>query len=86
MINALRPFFARFAASIVAGLAVWLGSTFGIELSNEDTEAISAAAITVMFVVYSIVHKLVSKWTNPGDAAAPKLIKKEVAETERLNS
>lgn len=71
----LKPYIARVAASLVAGLAAWLASKYGIVVPEEAKGQLTQAAVAVMMVVwgivYAITHKVVNTKVNPTDAAKP---------------
>lgn len=60
MFDLLKPFLARVAGSIVAGLAAWLAAK-NIPLKPDDISALTGALVTLSYVVYSVVHILVDK-------------------------
>lgn len=69
MWDMLKPFIARFVGGIAASLASWLSIKYGITLEPETTQGVVAVGVGVAFIVYSIVHRLVSKKTDPADKA-----------------
>ena len=69
MFNILRPYLARVFASVAAGVALWAGEHFGVNLLPEHVEAISAFLMTLALIVYGVVHKAINSRVNPTDAA-----------------
>ena len=72
MINALRPYFSRLIAPLVAALLLYLG-TKGINLPEDAaghlTEVGAIALVAVFQIISAIVHRTVDKKVNPADAA-----------------
>jgi hypothetical protein len=85
----LRPFLSGIVGSVVAGLIAWLAAR-GINL-DQDSQA-KLVKMLVGFIlplfggVFSIVHKVVAKYTNPGDAATSQLAEEHVHENEQLKA
>ncbi len=69
MFDLLKPFLARIAGSLIAGLAAFLSAHEIIVLTQNDISALVSTMLVVFGIVYSIAHKLISKKTNPGDIA-----------------
>lgn len=65
MFDLLKPFLARIAGSLAAGLATWLAAK-NVPLKPDDVAALSGAFVTVAYVVYSFVHILVDKKLGSG--------------------
>jgi hypothetical protein len=90
MINALRPFLSRIIGWAVAGLCGWLAVRFGVSIDTDtQTELVVAlvgVVIPLMGGVASVVHRLVDKRLNPGDAASSHLAVVERAETAELKT
>lgn len=86
----MQVFISRIVAAWVAGLASWLLVKFGIGISVEDqanvVEHLVGIIIPVGMTCYAIVHKLLSKRTNPGDAASSTLAASEASETSVLKA
>lgn len=80
MVDALRPILARLIGSLVAALATWLATRWGIQLDEgargQLTAGLLSVALGVFGVVYSLVHRAVSTRVNPADAATPALAEK----------
>ncbi len=62
-------------AAFVAGTIVKVASAHGITL---DTSEMQVVLTTVMLGVYALVHRVISKKSNPQDVAAPE-IRRELA-------
>ena len=87
MLDALRPFIARLVGTFIAAISGWLVAK-GVEI-DQETQAQLVNSLTLllwplMTVVYAVVHKVVSKWTNPGDAASSHLAVAEKIETQNI--
>lgn len=86
----MQVFIARIIAAWIAGLAGWLMVKFGIGISAEDqanfTTHLVGIVIPVMTTLYAVAHKLLSKKTNPGDAASSHLAAREDTETAQLKA
>lgn len=86
----MQVFIARIVAAWVAGIAGWLMVKFGIGISPEDqtnfTTHLVGVIIPTIFTIYGIAHKLLSKHTNPGDAASSHLAAREDTETAQLKA
>lgn len=82
--------FSRVIGAWVAAAAVYLSSKFGIVLDDNAQEQIMAGAIAVAFAlaqtIYAIVHRVIDKRVNPGDAASSHLAAVEKQETTRLKA
>ena len=69
MFDLLKPFIARLAGSAAAWIAAYFAGHQLVTLTNDDQTTITSFLVLIALVVYSIVHKLVSKSTNPTDGA-----------------
>ena len=71
--NAIAPYLSRLIATAVAFGASWLAQRLGIVLDEETQTQITTAGVLVILAVfqtiYVLVHKFVSRFTNPTDAA-----------------
>lgn len=76
-----RLFIARIMAGLIATLAGWLSTKWGIVLDADTQGQLAASIVTQLFVIFSIVypilHKLFDSRINPGDAASVRLAKEE---------
>lgn len=72
--DSIRPLLARLVGILVAYLAVWLAAHFNVVLSEDDKAKLTEGLVVLL--IYSITHRLVSKKTNPADAATEKLAHK----------
>lgn len=92
--SALRPFLARLIASAVAGIAAWLAARWTIELDSDSQQQITAAVVVLAMAVaqwvgttaYGVVHRVLNKRLNPGDAASSHLATAEAKETAQLKA
>jgi uncharacterized membrane protein (DUF441 family) len=84
--DALRPFFSRIAAALVALLITWLTAK-GINL-DQDTQSNLRQLIetTIYIIVYAISHRVIDKRVNPGDAAGSHLAVSEKQESAVLKA
>jgi uncharacterized membrane protein len=75
--NWLRPFLSRLISTLVAALAAWLTTRYGINLDTETQGKIIEDVVTIVLPVFgivnSVVHKLIDKRINPGDTASSHL-------------
>lgn len=69
----MRPFIARIVAAISGGIVAFLAGTLGLPVSEEAAtfirEGITALGMAVWLVGYAVVHRLISRVTNPNDVA-----------------
>lgn len=74
MHNAL---FARIAAVLAATLVTWLLSWAGVPVSEDEranlikwlTEGITALGVFFWLLLYPLIHRAISRKTNPADTA-----------------
>ena len=69
MFDLLKPFLARIAGSVAAFIATFLSAHEVAVLTNDDMTTLVSFLLLVFSIVYGVVHKLVSKKTNPDDVA-----------------
>lgn len=69
MFDLLKPFLARIAGSIAGFIVTFLSAHEIAVLSNDDITTLVSFLLLVFSVVYGVVHKLISKKTNPADTA-----------------
>lgn len=71
--EAFRSWIARGLAAVVAGLSTWIADTIGPAWAlAEDEQTVAVGFLVgVALAVYSAVHRLVNRWINPADEAAP---------------
>jgi hypothetical protein len=86
MIDSIRPFLSRILAGWIAALVVYLNAKFGVTLDGDTQTAILTLALGLFSTIYSIVHRVIDKQLNPGDAASSHLASKEEAEAQVLKS
>lgn len=86
----MQVFLARILAAWIAGLAGWLMVKFGIAITPEDqanfVTHLVGIVIPAMTTIYAIIHKMVSKKLNPGDAASSHLAEREASETAAIKA
>lgn len=86
---ALRPFIAGIVGWIVGGMVAFLASK-GIDIDKDSQQTIIEYTVGLVIplggVVAAIVHKIVAKYTNPGDAATSQLAEEHVHENEQLKA
>lgn len=74
----IRPFLARLLAGPIAALFLWLGTQLAVtvepELITRTTEVVVDIVLffgAALLTGYGALHRLLSKWFNPADVAAP---------------
>lgn len=86
----LQTVLARILAAWIAGLAGFLMAKFDIGIKPEDQAAIVTHLVGIIIptimTVYALVHKLLNKHLNPGDAASTHLAEKQAIEATRLKA
>lgn len=86
----MQVFLSRIIAAWVAGLASWLLAKYGVTIdANNQTEIVGhivGIIIPLGTTIYAVVHRLLSKFFNPGDAASKHLAERETAETHQLKA
>lgn len=69
----MRAIIGRVAAVLIGGLVAWLAGSFGLEVSEEATvaltEGLTMLGMGVWLISYGIAHKLINRKVNPADAA-----------------
>lgn len=78
----LMPLISRLAAALVGSIAAWLAGKYGIVLDEETTTSLVAGMVGIFGIVYAVVHRLIDRKLNPGDAAASSIAKAEKAQAE----
>ena len=88
MIDFLRPFLSRIIGSFVAGFIVSLAAK-GIDIDPETASAVTTASVGILLAaftaLYSVIHRVIDKKLNPGDAAAKSIVVNEKYEAEELD-
>lgn len=92
--NALRPFLSRLISPLISTFATWLSVRWAIELDAASQQQITAAVLVIAITVgnyvgqtvNNVVHRLIDKRLNPGDAASSHLAEKEKRETVQLKA
>lgn len=72
---------ARIAGALAAGILTWLGGLLGVEFSPEDNAALAGVIVSVILIIYGVVHKQIDKRVNPADAADTSLIERGKEQT-----
>jgi len=66
---------SRAVAVVVAAFAAWLLNTFGIEMTTEQVEGISAGLTAlggiILLGLYGVIRPFVSRFIDPKDSAEP---------------
>jgi len=66
---------SRVVAVIVAAFGAWLLNTFGIEMTTEQIEGITAGLTAlggiILLGLYGLVRPFISRWIDPKDSAEP---------------
>lgn len=79
----MNVFIARIAASVASAVVVWLIGVLGLPVTEQEqanliaqvTEAVSLLGLALWGILYAVLHKLISRKTNPADAAKnPELV------------
>lgn len=69
----MRSFIARIAAVVAGAIITFLAGALGLEVTEEAavalTEGLTLIGVAVYFLGYAVVHRLISRYTNPMDAA-----------------
>lgn len=73
----MNVFIARIAAAIASAAVVWIVGILGLPVTEEQTASVvewltnglTGLGGFLLLIVYGIAHKLVSRRTNPADAA-----------------
>jgi putative flippase GtrA len=85
----LKPFIAGVISWIIGGLVAYLASK-GISVDKDSQQQIIEYTVGLVIplggVVAAITHKIVAKYTNPGDAATTQLVEEHHIENEQLKA
>lgn len=73
----MNVFIARIAAVIASAVVVWLTGVLGLPVTEEQTasvvqwltDGLTGLGGFLLLIVYGFAHKLISRKTNPADAA-----------------
>jgi len=84
MLEQIRPLISRFLAAWFPALLVWLSTKLGFELSDDMVQ--TAVEASAFLAIYAVSHRLLSRGTNPGDAATPAMVEQERALQRRATS
>lgn len=89
MIDILRPFLSRVIGALVAAFAAWLaakGFDFDKDTQQQMVENLVGIILPLFGVIWAVVHKLIDKKVNPGDAASSQLIEEHHIENAQLKA
>ncbi len=84
ILDRLRPYASRVIAAWVASLAAYVETKYGIVLDPDTKANLAVGAIAVYGTIYPIVHRLLDKKWNPGDAASAHQAVAEKAEVKEM--
>lgn len=73
----MNVFIARIAAAVASAVILWLTGTLGLPVTDDQvagatawlTDGLTGLGGFIMLAVYAVGHRVISKWTNPADAA-----------------
>lgn len=86
--NLLRLVIARTIGGLIATLSAWLMIRYGIIVDDsaqaELTSNVVAVMMTIFTILYPLIHKLINRKINPGDAASSHLAREEKTQAEGL--
>lgn len=85
----LRPFVSGIVGALVASLVGFLSSkgiNIGQDTQTQIVEYVVAIIVPLTLGAFHITHKIVAKWTNPGDAATSQLAEEHIHENEQLKT
>lgn len=89
MFNWARPFISGIVGALVASGATFLAAK-GIDVSKDTQEQIVTYVVPFLLGVFGssfhVAHKIVAKWSNPGDAATTQLAEEHIHENEQLKA
>lgn len=77
MIDLLRPLVSRFLGTWIAAFVTYLQFHYGITLDADTQAGLLSVGLGTFTTVYFLVHRLVDKFINRGDAASVTLAKVE---------
>lgn len=84
MIDSLRPFLSRIIAGWIAAVVAFMNAKYGITLDGDTQTAIMTLFFAIASSVYAIVHRVIDKKLNPGDAASSHYASQEKEESDRI--
>jgi len=88
--SAIRVMLARLVASGVGAFCAWLTAKYGFNIDAETQGHITSAAVGLLLaaamIPYGVVHKLLDRWLNPGDAASATLAGVEAGAHEQIKA
>jgi len=83
-IDTIRPLVGRLVAALLLPLLVKGFARLGVPMPDHLVTIVEE--LCVALVAYSVGHRLLSRWTDPGDAASLTLGRAERAETTALRA
>jgi hypothetical protein len=86
MPDALRPYFSRIAASLIALVVTWLAARGVTLVDSTQTELRTLVETTLYLIVYAISHRTIDKSTNPPDSASSHLAVEGKLRVDRIKS
>lgn len=84
--NVLTPVISRIIAGLVGTLAAYLETKYQVVIAPDTKQALVAGGIGTFGIVYPLVHRILDRWLNPGDAASSHLGAVEKAQAETLKT
>jgi hypothetical protein len=86
MLNLLRPLVSRFIGAWVAALVTYLQFHYGITLDADTQAGLLSVGLGVFTTVYFVVHRVIDRFINKGDAASSTLAKVENRQVATLKA
>lgn len=77
MMNLLRPLVSRFLGAWIAALVTYLQFHYNITLDADTQAGLLSVGLGVFTTVYFLVHRIIDRFINKGDAASSTLAKVE---------
>lgn len=86
LLDRLRPYASRVIAAWVGAGAAYVETRFGVILDPDTKANLVVGAVAVYGTVYPIIHRLLDKKWNPGDAASTHQAVAEKAEVAAIKA
>lgn len=86
MLNYLRPLVSRFLGTWIAALVTYLQFHYNITLDADTQAGLLSVGLGTFTTVYFIVHRMVDRFINKGDAASSTLAKVENRQVATLKA
>lgn len=86
MLDRLRPYASRVIAAWVGAGAAYLETRYGVILDPNTKANLVIGGLAVYGTIYPIVHRVLDKKWNPGDAASTHQIVAEKAEVAGIKA